>query len=215
MNDYLSSGEAAGLLGVSPDTLRLWDQQGILVPTRTAGGHRRYDRQQVLDHVNGGFFMSNDYLRQVFNPPVDVHLRDWDQYYSDANKSHRVLVSFVNYEILQLDNGRRRWEFGNKTFFLFCNNYFVHCTFPEVSLDDDKETSESIERRKHQKTSTVNYRQIRCLSLDKQPVNYPVDCRLTIELQDGSEHELQSKQHHHQSDQLLKVYEFLVGKLGA
>ena len=33
-------GEAARLLGVSPDTVRRWADQGRLVTTRTAGGHR-------------------------------------------------------------------------------------------------------------------------------------------------------------------------------
>jgi len=33
-------GEAARLLGVSPDTVRRWADQGRLDTTRTAGGHR-------------------------------------------------------------------------------------------------------------------------------------------------------------------------------
>lgn len=42
-NRPISIAEAARFLGVSINTLRLWDQQGILKPwSRTAGGHRRY-----------------------------------------------------------------------------------------------------------------------------------------------------------------------------
>jgi molybdopterin-binding protein len=40
MDDY-SVSEAAGLLGVSPDTIRRWVDGGDLEATRTRGGHRR------------------------------------------------------------------------------------------------------------------------------------------------------------------------------
>lgn len=36
-------GEAAGLLGVSTDTLRRWADQGRLTTTRTEGGHREVE----------------------------------------------------------------------------------------------------------------------------------------------------------------------------
>lgn len=41
-DELLAIGEAAKRLGVSQDTLRNWEEQGKLVPERTAGGHRRY-----------------------------------------------------------------------------------------------------------------------------------------------------------------------------
>jgi excisionase family DNA binding protein len=44
----LSINEVADMFGVHPDTIRDWDKQGILLSTRTAGGHRRYDREEVL-----------------------------------------------------------------------------------------------------------------------------------------------------------------------
>ncbi len=42
MDDY-SVGEAAGLLGVSADTVRRWIDNGSLEATRTAKGRRRID----------------------------------------------------------------------------------------------------------------------------------------------------------------------------
>jgi molybdopterin-binding protein len=42
MEDY-SVGEAAGLLGVSPDTVRRWIDGGHLQATRTPAGRRRVD----------------------------------------------------------------------------------------------------------------------------------------------------------------------------
>jgi excisionase family DNA binding protein len=41
--------DAAKILGVSTQTLRSWDAKGILRPEyRTAGGHRRYSMEQLL-----------------------------------------------------------------------------------------------------------------------------------------------------------------------
>lgn len=42
MQDY-SVGEAAGVLGVSPDTVRRWIDSGHLEATRTSGRRRRID----------------------------------------------------------------------------------------------------------------------------------------------------------------------------
>jgi predicted site-specific integrase-resolvase len=44
----LSISEAAKLKGVSISTLRRWETEGILIPERTANGHRRYDLNQLL-----------------------------------------------------------------------------------------------------------------------------------------------------------------------
>jgi diguanylate cyclase (GGDEF)-like protein/PAS domain S-box-containing protein/excisionase family DNA binding protein len=50
--------QTARLLGISPQKLRRWDEQGILGAQRTEGGHRRYPRE-VIDRLvlaNGGAF---------------------------------------------------------------------------------------------------------------------------------------------------------------
>jgi len=44
----VSISQAASMLGVSIQTLRLWDTAGTLRPEyRTPGGHRRYSVQQL------------------------------------------------------------------------------------------------------------------------------------------------------------------------
>jgi putative resolvase len=40
--------EAANLLGVTPKTMRLWEKEGKITPTKTHGGHRRYDISELL-----------------------------------------------------------------------------------------------------------------------------------------------------------------------
>lgn len=44
---YLSVGEAAGLLGISPDTLRRWEKDGRIQSCRTPTNHRRFDRAKI------------------------------------------------------------------------------------------------------------------------------------------------------------------------
>lgn len=47
--DRLRLGEAAEILGVSPDTVRRWAQSGRLPSERTAGGQRTVKRADVAD----------------------------------------------------------------------------------------------------------------------------------------------------------------------
>jgi excisionase family DNA binding protein len=44
----LTPSEAAMLLSVSPTTIRLWAQNGRLSFVKTPGGHRRFDRDELL-----------------------------------------------------------------------------------------------------------------------------------------------------------------------
>ena len=43
----LSLGPAARLLGVDPDTLRRWSDEGLVEAFTTPGGHRRFDRAEI------------------------------------------------------------------------------------------------------------------------------------------------------------------------
>lgn len=44
---YLTIGEVAEQLGVSPQTLRVWEAKGLVVPGRSAGGHRLYGDEHL------------------------------------------------------------------------------------------------------------------------------------------------------------------------
>ena len=55
----MTAKEAAGYLRVSLFTLRKIEQQGLIVPYRTPGGHRRYSME-----------MLNEYLERSRVPPV-------------------------------------------------------------------------------------------------------------------------------------------------
>jgi transcriptional regulator with XRE-family HTH domain len=44
---YLTIGEVAEEIGVSPQTLRVWEAKELVVPDRSAGGHRLYAEEHV------------------------------------------------------------------------------------------------------------------------------------------------------------------------
>jgi excisionase family DNA binding protein len=46
-HDWLSVGPASRLLGVDPDTLRRWADDGRVEAYTTPGGHRRFERQSL------------------------------------------------------------------------------------------------------------------------------------------------------------------------
>lgn len=48
--DLISCTAASKMLGVSVQTLRNWDESGLLTSIRTAGGHRRYRYEDLLAH---------------------------------------------------------------------------------------------------------------------------------------------------------------------
>jgi predicted site-specific integrase-resolvase len=52
MKQLVSIGKASDLLGVSIDTLRLWEEQGKISPIYTQGGHRRY-KVSDIEEANG------------------------------------------------------------------------------------------------------------------------------------------------------------------
>ncbi len=48
MNEYISSGKAAELMGITRRTLIRWEEQGILESQRDKNGNRYYSRDHVL-----------------------------------------------------------------------------------------------------------------------------------------------------------------------
>ena len=49
MQNGIKIGELAAHCGVSPDTIRFYEREGLLpAPRRTASGHRIYDRETLL-----------------------------------------------------------------------------------------------------------------------------------------------------------------------
>jgi excisionase family DNA binding protein len=47
----ITAKEAVEYLGISLSTLHKIEKQGLLVPFRTPGGHRRYDRKMLDEYL--------------------------------------------------------------------------------------------------------------------------------------------------------------------
>lgn len=83
---FISISKAAKLLQVSPDTLRNWEKQGKLIPSRTAGGARRYSRSELLvlrKEINP-FTIAKKGLLSVSQAAKELEiskdtLRNWDK----------------------------------------------------------------------------------------------------------------------------------------
>lgn len=56
----MSIKEASEYLHVAQGTLRRWEQEGLLTPTRTTGGHRRYSEDDLLSILSKKNMISND-----------------------------------------------------------------------------------------------------------------------------------------------------------
>jgi DNA-binding transcriptional MerR regulator len=85
--DWLPIREVTRQTGVHPVTLRAWERRyGLVVPHRTAKGHRLYDAaqvariQQVLTWLNRGVAVSQ--VKQLLDAPQDAQPEarsDWQQ----------------------------------------------------------------------------------------------------------------------------------------
>lgn len=62
--DWRTIGDVAAEVGVSPQTLRVWEKQQLLVPDRTEGGQRRY----TAEHVSRARHIADLRQRHGWNP---------------------------------------------------------------------------------------------------------------------------------------------------
>lgn len=73
MNKLLAIGQASKLLGVTIQTLRNWDKQGLLKPDElTRGGERRY-KLETLRNVNKNIAFNVDNLKTIAYARVSSH----------------------------------------------------------------------------------------------------------------------------------------------
>ena len=73
MSELLSIGQAARVLGVTIQTLRNWDRNGLLHPDeRTKGGDRRY-KLETLRRINRNIVFNKDDLKTIAYARVSSH----------------------------------------------------------------------------------------------------------------------------------------------
>ena len=75
---YVTSLEAAGLLMVSPVTIREWARKGLLPSVSTAGGHRRFLLDQVREFAKAHGIPLDGLIDVLNSEPLRVLLVDDD-----------------------------------------------------------------------------------------------------------------------------------------
>lgn len=154
--------EAAEFLGVSADTLRRWEENGLIESERTRGGHRRYDVAQLME-LNQKEGLTILYGRVSTRPQV----KDLDRQvcvleaYAKINKWENVLTikdigSGINYKKkglnrllnllvegkarrLVLTNKDRLLRFGSELVFSLCELQGVEVVIINQSIDQEPE----------------------------------------------------------------------------
>jgi len=95
---WMSLSEASSLLGVHASTLRRWADSGRVPCQRTPGGHRRFNKQQLLPLLEGSGFEE----QQVEPGPPDE--QPWHSVFADSGMieemrslGQRISGVFVQY----------------------------------------------------------------------------------------------------------------------
>ena len=112
-NKIVSTGQASKLLGVTIQTIRNWDKQGLLKPDDiTKGGQRRY-KLETLKNINKNIKFNTDNLKTIAYARVSSH----DQK-DDLIRQVQVLELYCakagfNYEVIQdLGSGMNYYKKG-------------------------------------------------------------------------------------------------------
>ena len=117
MNKLIAIGQASKLLGVSIQTLRNWDKQGLLRPDEiTKGGSRRY-KLESLKNINKNIKFNTDNLKTNLKTIAYARVSSHDQK-DDLIRQVQVLELYCakagfNYEIIQdLGSGMNYYKKG-------------------------------------------------------------------------------------------------------
>jgi photoactive yellow protein len=102
-DNLITTRAAAGLLGVGTTSIKRWSDDGTLACIRTAGGHRRFLRGDVLRLLQQGRILSDtDDVR----PPADGHIQ------SRLPIMERAQLDALPFGVIQLDDNGRIVEYN-------------------------------------------------------------------------------------------------------
>ena len=113
MNNLLSIGKASKLLGVTIQTLRNWDKQGLLKPDELTKGGERRSKLETLKNINKNIKFNSDNLKTIAYARVSSH----DQK-DDLIRQVQILELYCSkqgfdYEIIQdLGSGMNYYKKG-------------------------------------------------------------------------------------------------------
>ena len=100
-NKIVSIGHASNLLGVTIQTIRNWDKQGLLKPDDiTKGGQRRY-KLETLKNINKNIKFNNDNLKTIAYARVSSHDQKDDLIHQVQVLELYCSKAGFNYEVIQ------------------------------------------------------------------------------------------------------------------
>jgi DNA-binding transcriptional MerR regulator len=210
MDKLLTSAEVCEILGVSPDTLRVWDEKGKLLPeSKTAGGHRRYDENFILKFKLMRDFMEDCkiYIDSVFSEQVCgifenkrvahfVDLNNQQEYFQKINnKIRRKKIIFIdyNYQYSKKDD-KINCKSNFIQFYIFTSKNVIYSKFPEQ--ENLHSTYEHIE------IIPLNNLQL-LLKKEESPIKLEI-------MSDSFTRILSSYGNYLQKSQIEKIFEFLL-----
>ena len=108
--NLLTTTQAAEALGVSLSTVYRMVDKGILTPSKTQGGHRRFDRLQIEDFLN-----KSDQIEAPQNPSRNKINTVADTAPEETEKKHQARESRFDYShelelIPKIKNGLPAWR---------------------------------------------------------------------------------------------------------
>lgn len=116
--NLLTISEAAEFLGVSINTLRIWDSKGKLKPVRSAGGHRYYSKEQLELFTQDLFSVARVWAESLQAPELssDHYCQTRDVFQARLERMANVLDGEENSKTLASLLTAVTGEIGNNSF---------------------------------------------------------------------------------------------------
>src|SRR5687768_8754346 len=91
-----SIGEAATAVGVSRETLRIWEREQLICPLRTRGGHRQFTAEEIqrlheIVRLRGEVGLNAAAIRRELGPPSPAGLTRPDETHADLGPRLRLI----------------------------------------------------------------------------------------------------------------------------
>lgn len=102
MKDWLNTKAAMDLLGVSSTTVKRWADEGLLPYMRTAGGHRRFDKSELLEFLNSKSEKSSN-PGSLFSDDDDENIQQWLTWLIEED------VGFIYQQLLHFQESFDDW----------------------------------------------------------------------------------------------------------
>jgi excisionase family DNA binding protein len=128
----MSIKEVAAILSVSQQTIRNWEESGILRATRTVGGHRRYSQEAIDALRKPTCSFAYEYDRQMFDLEMSRYSHEYPKGTPvnspyPARHLNFLIEKFRTHQLLQPPDGFIDEDCYNALLHRLAAPYLVHC----------------------------------------------------------------------------------------